>query len=304
MNEQLQDQAAAYVLDALPELERGAFEQVLARDPELQAMVRDFRDSLGELARTLPKRQPAPAAKARMLSRISALPTRAATTSERPAARVVRIFPSWIPWAAAALLAAGCFWLWGERGRLGTRVTAANEQQVALEETLDSMRAESAALRAAAEAAGADVERLQAAADALEQTVARTQTELAQTREGADMARLQVARLASLLSDQPQAVGVSLWNESTQQGVLLVENLPLPPPGKTYEVWVIDPNTATPISAGLFATDEDGSGRMVFRPKSDVQTAAQFAISVEGPEGSRQPGPTGPVIMAGATTSL
>ena len=70
MNEQLQDQAAAYVLDALPELERGAFEQVLARDPELQAMVRDFRDSLGELARTLPKRQPAPATKARMLSSV------------------------------------------------------------------------------------------------------------------------------------------------------------------------------------------------------------------------------------------
>ena len=191
-----------------------------------------------------------------------------------------------------------------EANDLREQVTGAERQQSQLEETILAMQQEASELRERAETAVADADRLQKQAEALEQTVAGIRTELARTREAANLANMQVARLASLGADQPQAMGVSLWNDATQQGVLLVENLPELPAEKTYEFWVIDPSTAAPVSAGIFATDSEGRGRIVFRPKSNIRTAAQFAISVEPPGGSPQAGPTGPVVMAGDTTSL
>jgi anti-sigma-K factor RskA len=64
---------------------------------------------------------------------------------------------------------------------------------------------------------------------------------------------------------------------------------------------VIDP-AAGPVSAGIFATDQQGRVRLVFRPKNNVRAAAKFAISVENAGGAINGPDT--VVMIGDTTSL
>jgi anti-sigma-K factor RskA len=187
---------------------------------------------------------------------------------------------------------------------LRNQVATIERERSELETTAAAMEQEAAELRTRAESAVADADDLRGQAEALEQTVSRIRIELARAQDAANLANMRVARLASLAADQPQAMGVSLWNGSTQQGVLLVENLPVLPADKTYQFWVIDPSTSAPVSAGIFATDSAGRGRIVFRPSSNIRTAAQFAISVEPPGGSQEEGPSGPVVMTGETTSL
>jgi anti-sigma-K factor RskA len=291
MNEQRQEQASSYALGVLPESERAEFEQALARDPELQQLVRELSDALGEAARSLPASTPPPALKARILQEIATAPP-----ARQPATKIVS-FPTWIGWAAAACLALASGWLWLERAE-------STRQRSQLERTIATMQEEATSLRAREQTLVADADKLQQRATTLEKTLSGLRGELAAAQNAANVANLQVARLSSLVSDQPQAMAVSLWNERTQQGVLLVENLTLPPPGKTYQFWVIDPATATPISAGIFATDSAGRGRIIFRPTINVRTAAKFAISVEAAGGSTKAGPEGPVVMIGDTTTL
>jgi anti-sigma-K factor RskA len=123
--------------------------------------------------------------------------------------------------------------------------------------------------------------------------------ELLAARGAADLAKLQVARLTSEL--QPRVQAVSFWNNTTKQGVLVVENLALPPPGKTYQLWVFDPATRSPVDAGIFTTAPDGTGRIIFSPKANVDTAAAIAVSLEDAGGVAVPTQ---VVMVGENTTL
>lgn len=314
MNEQRQEQAAAYVLGALPEDERAEFERALAADPELKALVRELDAGVGELARSLPETPPPPRVKAAILSRISgtAAPSQQVTTSRpaslaapAPAKRspVISILP-WVGWAAAAALAVMLSSASSERDRLAGQLSTEQQRSNQLAASATTAQASADELRANLATAANERARLEQIATRLQQSLETTQTQLAEATQAGNLARLQVAHLASLVQDQPQAMAVSLWNSRTQQGVLVVRNLPLAPAGKTYEFWVIDPATAAPVSAGLLRTDSEGRAQLVFKPKSNIATASQFAISIEPSGGSTQAGPTGPVVMAGATTSL
>ncbi len=274
MDERRQEQAGAYALGILPENERAEFEAAMLADAELRRLVADFADSLGETARMLPPATPGAELRGRVLAAIAAAPSPVGVLTPRavPAdgGRMVG-FPSWIGWAAAAAFALMAGLLAYERA--GTRADLAR--------LADEHERERLALVDAAD---------------------RLRDELAVARRAADLAQMRVARLETQLADQPGALAVSLWNHATQEGVLLVENLALPPPGKTYQLWVIDPSTQAPIDAGIFTTDADGRGRMVFRPKSGVQTAAQFAVSLEAAGGAASP--QGPIVMIGPATQL
>jgi len=293
MDEHLQEQASSYALGALPENERAAFEQALARDPELQALVREFQDALGEAARKMPPVSPPPALKARVMAKVAAIATSAAPPADET--KTVS-FPPWIPWLVAASLAVASLWLVDDRAKL-------RAQRNTLEEGVRTLVAEADDLREQARSAGARAAELQVQAADLEQVVAGVRAELAAARSAADLATMQVARLTATPNGQAQFQAVSLWNGSTKQGVLLVENLPVPPPGKTYELWVIDPDVGVPVSAGIFSTDAEGRGRMVFRPQQGVQKAGTIAISIE-PAGGSPNGRPDIVIMAGGATQL
>lgn len=78
--------------------------------------------------------------------------------------------------------------------------------------------------------------------------------------------------------------------------VLMANNLPPAPAGKTYEMWVI-PKGAKPISAGLFQAQPDGSATHVYTGAIDVNNLGAVAVSVEDAAGAPQPTTT-PLIVA------
>jgi anti-sigma-K factor RskA len=81
------------------------------------------------------------------------------------------------------------------------------------------------------------------------------------------------------------------------RGVLLIaNNLPALPQGKTFELWVI-PKGGTPKPAGLFRPDASGNAVHVASGVVDVATLGAVAVSVEPEAGSASPTTT-PIIVA------
>jgi anti-sigma-K factor RskA len=103
------------------------------------------------------------------------------------------------------------------------------------------------------------------------------------------LAQTQIAVLGSQLKDRPQAVAVSLWNQERQDGLLVVENLPVLEAGKDYQLWVLDPSIVTPVSAGIFKVDAKGKVRITFKPNQAIANAAKFAVSLEKEGGVSSP---------------
>jgi anti-sigma-K factor RskA len=71
ISDDLQDQAALYVLGSLDADETAAFEGSLRDDTELRALVRDLREAAGYVGRSLPATQPPAELKRRVLREIA-----------------------------------------------------------------------------------------------------------------------------------------------------------------------------------------------------------------------------------------
>ncbi len=80
------------------------------------------------------------------------------------------------------------------------------------------------------------------------------------------------------------------WDPHQQRGVVALQNLPAPPAGHDYQLWVLDPGAQAPISAGV-VTDS-----RAFAVTSVSSPTPGFAISLEPSGGS--PAPTGPILFA------
>ena len=120
---------------------------------------------------------------------------------------------------------------------------------------------------------------------------------------------IQARQLLSVLSDadadhfvlvssktppQPQGRAIYLAKHGTL--VFLASNMPMLPPEKIYELWLI-PASGAPIPAGLFRPNAEGSGSVVRPPLPAGVEAKTFAVTVEPKEGS--PAPTSQPIMLG-----
>ncbi|MEO5961174.1 MAG: anti-sigma factor [Opitutaceae bacterium] len=118
IDERQEELAALYALDLLEGAERSQFETTLARDPALQSLVRELRDSSASLVHLAPNVAPPTALKARILSSIgghkTAAPSAAAPASPdniiRPNPAAFRV-SSILPWAVAACFAIAAGWL-------------------------------------------------------------------------------------------------------------------------------------------------------------------------------------------------
>lgn len=125
IDEQRQDLAAEYALDALDPESTRAFEAMLALDPELKALAESLRETAAALAHDAPRQLPPPELRERVLSRIRAeahavTSSPAKPTSNTPAqpATQQRSGGSLIPWAIAAAFAISTTALWMERSAL------------------------------------------------------------------------------------------------------------------------------------------------------------------------------------------
>jgi anti-sigma-K factor RskA len=142
--------------------------------------------------------------------------------------------------------------------------------------------------------------------DRLAQRVAQLQDESAQQQSQLERAREVVSTLTStdalrvtLVAAQapPQPQGKAIYVKNRSSLIFLASNMPVLPPQKAYELWLI-PTSGAPIPAGVFKPDARGSATVVEPPLPAGIEAKTFAITVEPEQGSSTP--TMPIVMAGA----
>jgi len=85
---------------------------------------------------------------------------------------------------------------------------------------------------------------------------------------------------------------------SPTRGLLIVANdLPMPPPGRIYQVWVI--GGGTPFSAGLLGEQGVGRGMLIAPPPRGVAPGAVTVAVTDEPPGGL-PAPSGSIRLAGS----
>jgi anti-sigma-K factor RskA len=281
-----EEQACFYVLGLLPEAEVTAFEAEVRKNAELSDLVASLNNATLALARSAPKAELPAEAKRRLLAAIS-----------RPIDNIVPIEKhrrfGFLPWAVAACLAAMLYSQWNTteknqsdlQSSLSKRdieLKAAREKLSETEETFSITRRQMNDQLAGVESARSE---LLARVTALEQKDF--------------IAQAKIAVMSSKLKDRPQAVAVSLWDQEKQNGLLVVENLPVLDAGKDYQLWVIDPSIAAPVSAGTFKVDAAGKIRITFKPNQSVLAAATFAVTEEKEGGVLSPTMDQMVVIGG-----
>lgn len=84
----------------------------------------------------------------------------------------------------------------------------------------------------------------------------------------------------------PQAFATVYWNPLNKKVMLNVENLPVPPPDKQYQLWAL--KDGKPIDAGVFDVAPQGNGDMHMMPVT-IKDADAFAVTLEKKGGSPTP---------------
>jgi anti-sigma-K factor RskA len=259
--EELQELASLHALGALPPEEARAFEEQLRSDPELRALHEELRDVTNALALSAPPVAPPPALKARILAAIDKpAPDKIIPLTQHQAGR--QAGSNFIPWAVAACLV--------------ILVTIVFLNNTALRARLHDLAAEQ---------------------DKSKQQTAMLQSALDELRAKDRVSQVRIAMLGSLLESSPKAVAVSVWDAEKQDGVLVVQNLAPLPADKDYQLWVIDPKQGGPVDAGVFTVDDKGTVHFRFKPRSNVNAAGTFAVTLEKKGGV--PAPEGKMVLAG-----
>ncbi|MBI5766739.1 MAG: anti-sigma factor [Verrucomicrobia bacterium] len=285
IDERHEELAALHALDLLEGAERDAFVRTLAVNDELRDFAGRLREASASLAQVAPVIAPPPALKSRVLAGI-------ATSAPPRTASGLFTFPSLLPWAAAAgfALLAGWFARLYIGARAETQLGSAQHAlaDLALQQVQQQLEAERILTRR--EIAGLTGQL----------TDARTQVAALDERRQheADLARLKITALTSLLKNSPGAIGVAVWNPEKQEGVLHVDKLPAPAAGQDYQLWVVDPQYPNPVDGGVFTVDpQTGAQRVVFKARQPVRAIDAFAVTLERKGGV--PKAEGPFVLLG-----
>lgn len=82
--------------------------------------------------------------------------------------------------------------------------------------------------------------------------------------------------------------------------VMILSDLPQPPAGRTYELWLIAANRPAPIPAGVFHPDASGNALHLWQQPIEVGAVKAIAVSDEPPGGT--PAPTGKILFSAPVT--
>jgi anti-sigma-K factor RskA len=120
--------------------------------------------------------------------------------------------------------------------------------------------------------------------------LARVQDEAANLRASNALTRLRLATLDAKDPAYAAAKVLVAWDSVRHSGTFAAQNLPAAPAGHDYQLWVLDPNAPSPLSAGVVT-----ASRVFASPPVSVNHPG-FALSLEPAGGS--PSPTGPILFA------
>jgi len=219
-HEPFESQAAAYALGALDGDERAQFEEHLGRGcAACVAALREFNETLADVARELPPTIPPAHVKTTVMRRVAATPGRRLSSRRWRSMR-------WAVGTAAAVVGVSAF----VAGLVASRYEA----------RIGAMARETAAIRAD----------LRAQEAALRDRLGVARTVIALLRDPA-------TRVVTLRGpgSSPTASARLLWH-AREGGHLFIANLPPPPPGKAYALWTISAGQSRP--AGVFTVDASG----------------------------------------------
>jgi len=264
---EIADRLEAYVLDQLPVLERREVEEHLELCARCAKDVHEIRAVLAEVAETVPPVAPPAALRDRVLSGV-------ATEAQEPVRRERRVgivqqprrpLSAMVPWAAAAVV-----------------VLAVSAVAFKL---IDQSRRELADQVSRGQALNAELgQRLQ---------LFRGQTDLALSiLTSGDMREIPLDGRDNAVAAEARAF------LSPTRGLLLVaDRMPEPPPGRIYQVWIIEGNV--PVSAGLLGEEAGGRGMLIATPpRPGGGGSVTVAITDEPPGGL--PAPSGTIRLAGS----
>jgi anti-sigma-K factor RskA len=280
-----------YALGRLSQAERRDVESHVRECDACAADLRDLHVVMEGLARSVEPVAPPPALKQRVLASLAAQPqeprrtvsgtiagaTTIITGSESAADVRRGVHAGWLAAAAVAILG------------LAAALYFSNLSRGSLIDDVEQARADAAAARAAAAEAQA--------------TAAEVRRELGQYTAQADLA-LSILTSSDMrpvrMAGRENATGSTArayW--SATRGLLIVANdLPVPPPGRIYQVWII-PEKAQPISAGLLGERGSGRGMLIVPPPSGAAAGpVTVAVTDEPPGGLAAP--SGTIRLAGS----
>ncbi|MGA2119902.1 MAG: anti-sigma factor [Bryobacteraceae bacterium] len=124
--------------------------------------------------------------------------------------------------------------------------------------------------------------------------IERSGAEASDLRQALDLIQAPETREVTFGQDQPAPPRGRVFFHPS--GVLLVASkLPAPPPGKTYEMWLI--RGGKPVPAGLFTSDQQGNAIHLYRPPTPPAATDVVAVTLEAEGGVNAPTST-PVIAA------
>jgi anti-sigma-K factor RskA len=284
MDEGQQETAARYVLGEMSLEEEAQFRATLGSHPELLTFTRELTESFASLG---------------LLAAPRAAPRSLPDTiveSVLPRPKVVP-FVRVIPWAVAACLAVTCALLAIGLVRSHRESAALENKNAGVTRKLEDLRNKNnETAKELGEQRDENNETKRELADLRDKNSA-LQKELEKLRVKDALSQIRIAILQARVASYVHAVATVVWNPETQSGVIQIDNFPTLKPGKDYQLWIIDPKAAQPISAGLVHVSGPGTLKIGFRPVRPVETAAKFAVSIENAGGS--PVPRGEIVLIG-----
>jgi anti-sigma-K factor RskA len=267
-----------YALGQLSQDERRDVETHVRECDVCAADLRELTFVMEGIAQTLDPVTPPPALKQRIIASLALQPQeppRSAGESNvvtlAPRGAVIRrgVHPAWL--AAAAVLILG----------LGAALYSANATRSLLVDDVQQAQAEAAEAQSAAASLQRQLDQYAKQADLVVSILT-----------AGDMRPIAMAGRENATGSTARAY----W--SPTRGLLIVaDNLPVPPPGRIYQVWVI--GGTTPVSAGLLGEQGSGRGMLIAPPPPGVAPGTVTVAVTDEPPGGL-PAPSGSIRLAGS----
>jgi uncharacterized protein YoxC len=203
-------------------------------------------------------------------------------------------------WVLAVAAGAAVGFLWKDRARLSQELDAASKaialvvpaasasegKALTLEEELNKLRQDVDKKEAALKS---QIQSLQKGETEAKEQVAKLQAESEAAEKRNAETDWKIATLTTDVWEYRRGVMTAVWDGLRGHGVLLLDKMTRLESGQDYQLWVIAPGTATPVSAGVIAIDKNGAFQGEFKPASPVMGDAKFLLTVEKKGGAERP---------------
>lgn len=119
----------------------------------------------------------------------------------------------------------------------------------------------------------------------LQTQMQRASAKIASLEQSNALVSLHLAALDAMDPNYAAARVFVAWDGNQHRGSIALEDMPLTPAGRDYQLWVLDPNAPAPLNAGVV------TGARTFEVPAVSVPLPGFGISLEPRGGSANPTP-------------